>query len=647
MGEAKKSLATTHPALAKEAHGWDPTSLTAGSSKKLEWQCSVGHLWFARPAERSGRDKTGCPYCSNRKLLTGFNDLETIDPKLASQMLNTNPRDVLAFSNKRYEWQCEKGHIWSAVLYSRRSGTGCPVCSGNKVLAGFNDLGTTHPEIAKQANNWDVRLYSAGSDKVQEWKCIEGHIFKSSIKHRAKRNTGCTVCSNRSLRIGINDLLTVHPEVAAEADGWDPREVLSGAHDKLSWKCSKGHQWTASLLNRTRRGDKCPYCSGTLAYAGFNDLKSQRPDLAAELVNGDATKITLGSGKKFQWRCSKGHIYTTTVNSRAGTKASGCNICANKVLVKGLNDLATGKPEMAAQADGWDPSTVIMGSNVRRNWKCTLGHKWSTSLNSRLGQDTGCPFCSGKYTLAGFNDLATTHPALAEQAHGWDPTKARFGSEKKVEWKCGLGHVWKATPNARTSQVSNCPICGNQQLLIGFNDLATTHPEIAAEARGWDPSKFIASHSLKMWECDKGHKWKASITNRKKGNGCPTCSPTGFDPNEPGWLYFLRDDERLLYQIGITNNPDQRLSKHYSNGWSLIELRGPMEGDLAKSWETTMLRFLASKELRLSQKKAFDKFDGFSESWLQSEFEVTKLKNLMDLAAEYEELAKSDPFPAP
>jgi hypothetical protein len=637
----KPSLLEVFPEIAKEANGWDPSSLSPGSSKKMEWKCKKGHLWIASLAERTGRSKTGCPFCSNRRVLSGFNDLKSLHPDLAHQILGVNPSEVLAGSNKRYEWKCEKGHVWSAVLYSRRSGTGCPYCSGNKVLAGYNDLATTHSEIAKQAHNWDPTKFSAGSDKVQEWICSEGHVWKTAIKHRTLRKSGCTVCGNRSLRIGINDLATVHPRLVKEADGWDPTQVLSGARDKLSWKCSEGHKWKASLLNRTRRGDKCPYCSGKLAYPGFNDLASLRPDLASELIDADASKITLGSGKKYKWKCSKGHIYTTTVNSRAGSKESGCNICANKVLVTGLNDLATGNPEMAAQADGWDPSTVIMGSNVRRNWKCSLGHKWTTSLNSRLGKDTGCPYCSGRYTLAGFNDLATTHPALAKQAHGWDPTKARFGSEKKVEWICDLGHVWKATPNARTSQVSNCPICGNQQLLVGFNDLATTHPAIAAEARGWDPSKYIASHSLKMWECDNGHKWKASISNRKKGNGCPTCSPTGFDPNELGWLYFLRDDEREFFQIGITNHPDQRLAKHYSNGWNLIELRGPMDGHLARSWETTMLRFLASKGLKLSQKSGFDKFDGFSESWLQSEFQVNKLKSLMDLASDYEESTSS------
>jgi len=39
MGTTKKSLAQTHPALAKEAYGWDPKTVTAGSNLKKEWIC--------------------------------------------------------------------------------------------------------------------------------------------------------------------------------------------------------------------------------------------------------------------------------------------------------------------------------------------------------------------------------------------------------------------------------------------------------------------------------------------------------------------------------------------------------------------------------------------------------------------------------
>ena len=31
---------------------------------------------------------------------------------------------------------------------------------------------------------------------------------------------------------GVNDLATLHPEVAAEADGWDPSTVTSGSNKK-------------------------------------------------------------------------------------------------------------------------------------------------------------------------------------------------------------------------------------------------------------------------------------------------------------------------------------------------------------------------------------------------------------------------------
>ncbi len=35
MGTPKKSLAETHPALALEADGWNPKTVTAGSNKKI------------------------------------------------------------------------------------------------------------------------------------------------------------------------------------------------------------------------------------------------------------------------------------------------------------------------------------------------------------------------------------------------------------------------------------------------------------------------------------------------------------------------------------------------------------------------------------------------------------------------------------
>ena len=83
--------------------------------------------------------------------------------------------------------------------------------------------------------------------------------------------------------------------------------------------------------------------------------------------------------------------------------------------------------------------------------------------------------------------LSKTHPKLAKEAYGWDPSSITAGSGKKVKWKCKQGHIYQSAVRQRTSQVSNCPVCGNKKILPGFNDLKTTHPELAKEAFGWDP----------------------------------------------------------------------------------------------------------------------------------------------------------------
>ena len=49
-------------------------------------------------------------------------------------------------------------------------------------------------------------------------------------------------------------LSVTHPELAKEADGWDPSLVAAGSHSKLNWKCNKGHIWLAAVQDRSMDG---------------------------------------------------------------------------------------------------------------------------------------------------------------------------------------------------------------------------------------------------------------------------------------------------------------------------------------------------------------------------------------------------------
>ena len=95
-----------------------------------------------------------------------------------------------------------------------------------------------------------------------------------------------------------------------------------------------------------------------------------------------------------------------------------------------------------------------------------------------------------------------------------------------------------------------------------------------------------------------------------------------------------------MYQIGITNHPDTRLGNHKSLGWEITELRGPMDGHLTQQWETAILRMLKANGADLSNDKIAGKFDGYSEAWSKSTFEVRSIKELMRLTEEFE--AKSN-----
>ena len=291
-------------------------------------------------------------------------------------------------------------------------------------------------------------------------------------------------------------------------------------------------------------------------------------------------------------------------------------------LIPGLNDLATLHPKVAAEADGWDPKTVTSGSNKKMTWKCKKGHSWKVKINDRISYNTWCPYCANRKIWTGFNDLETLFPNIAAEADGWDPKKIGAGSHTKMPWKCNKGHTWQTMIKHRTESKSNCPFCSNQKVSLGFNDLETLFPNIAAEADGWDPKTVTSgSNKVKKWKCNKGHTWQTTPYERtgRDKTGCPVCAEYGFNPGKQSWFYLL--ERKGEQQIGITNNFTQRLRAHRSLGWIEIDKSGPHSGKEILKLE---------KEIKKWLRDNIGLISGTHENWETSKLKINSLKELKE-----------------
>ena len=489
----------------------------------------------------------------------------------------------------------------------------------SKPILGINDLQSQFPDIAAEAYGWVPTTVTKSSGQNKEWKCKEGHIYFSRVKDRTIRGSGCPFCSNNQVLAGFNDLQTKFPDIAAEAFGWDPSTVVAGTNQKKDWKCKEGHLYRSQVNSRTSAGNGCAVCSGQQVLAGFNDLQTKFPDIAADAYEWDPSIVMPGTDQKKDWKCKEGHIYSSTVSSRT-TNGNGCVVCSGLQVLAGFNDLQTKFPDVAADAYEWDPSTVVPGTHQKKDWKCEKGHIYSSTVNSRTSQGCGCPFCSGRQVLTGFNDLKTKFPDIAAEAYGWDPSTVVTGTMQKKDWKCKEGHIYSSLVSSRSSNKRGCPVCSGNQVLAGFNDLQTKFPEIAAEAYGWNPTTIMpGTEKKKDWKCNKGHNYSSSVASRTgSGTGCPICAEHGFNPEKDAWFYLMqRPGEQ---QLGISNVLTDRLRTHESNGWSLIEhTTVPSKGQKVLDTENAFKKWL---------KKEIGLIEGITENWSTTKMEVQSLAEL-------------------
>ena len=465
-------LGTLYPWLEKQ---WDseangdlkPSNVFPKSNRRVSWICEQGHKWEAKIYHRT--DGQGCPYCAGQKPILGETDLDTLEPAISRQWHptqngNRRPSEFTRFSHFGAIWPCDEGHEYTAPIYRRSRGCGCPVCDGKKIVPGVNDLASRSPSLKKE---WD---WEKNSDAIPEtvalhdnrkyhWICQKcGHEWKASPNNRAS-GKGCPNCAGHCVYPEINSFAAVNPQLI---DQWDVDknfpltawEVAAYDNRDYYWLCNHGHSFTASPANRTK-GTGCPYCKGKLPVIGINDFATICPTVTTEWhptknEHHQPENFLANSHAEVWWMCNEGHEWKQMIYERAN--GSKCPYCNQRKAISGENDVGTLFPTICKE---WHPhrnmeripALFLPNSGEIVWWQCEQGHEWERSIHDRVNGST-CPYCDKKLPVIGESDIGTLYPNLRKR---WDGLKNRKAlelyfpeSSVRVYWLCENGHSFQA-----------------------------------------------------------------------------------------------------------------------------------------------------------------------------------------------------------
>ncbi len=564
----KKRFVSDIPELLCE---WDwnkniisPYNTSYGSAKLCYWRCSKCGFSWSTPVYSRGSNGCGCPECA--KVIRGItrsnssakiNSLLINYPDIAKEWHPTKNdslsiESISSFSNKKVWWLCSAcGNEWATTVNHRtKENTGCPICARERVPqlkkkthARRNNFAENLPDIAKEWHPFKNENLMPSDVSVKSnvkvwWLCSYcGYEWKTTVSHRSA-GQGCPNCSKAQSSFSeqavyyylskiFPDALHRHKQ-QYEFDIFIPSKNIAVEYDGYFF-----HSGEDKLSNDNAKDRYCKE-NGILLIR----LRSPRlPDTESAIrIDCEERKIAFGIHEILRIINSKTRIDIDVNRDTIAIQQQFRHIqMANSIENKYPNLL---EEWHTVKNGNVKPYSVSYASSLKFWWLCkTCGYEWQDTPNHRTSRGSGCPFCANKVVIEGKNDLKSSYPHLADE---WNddknlpllPTQVSAKSNKKVWWKClPHGHEWQAVISERTREghQTNCPYCGNKKVLQGFNDLATTNPNLAKE---WNCEKndFMptdvtkGSHKKAWWKCNFcGYEWEAVVYSRQKC-GCPSCA---------------------------------------------------------------------------------------------------------------------------
>ena len=486
---------------------------------KLEWQCQKGHVWQAAPQHII--KGSWCSECLGRyKPSVYIREAELLANKRQGKCLS----QTYIKSNRPLVWQCSENHTWESPLNAIRKGRWCPHCGkgvGERICRAYFEslFNAPFPKSrpkwlwTRQGTQLELDGYSktlriAFEHQGEHHYSKDAHYIRTSLSYNlAKRQQYDRLKRRLCREKGV--ALIVIPQLFSRLRLAALRHYIKRQCQRKNVSLPSGFDRKPIDLSPTFISDFRKWLAGLLRERG---------------IQLDGTAF-LGYSAKYRWKCRVGHRWVAVASKvKAG---GGCPICLNRggALTSQRRTILLSAVGKSAQKRGLRClSRRYINARTKMKFRCQLGHIWKAVPYS-IKAGTGCPACGRISTNKALKRLTLSDmQRLAKGRGGKCLSTVYCNNGTKLDWVCHEGHLWQATPG-KIKGGRWCPRCAIERRALSRRGTIENMQRLARRRGGRCLSmKYEGNHLHLIWECRKGHCWKAVPSSIKQGTWCPKCA---------------------------------------------------------------------------------------------------------------------------
>jgi len=433
--------------IAKSHNGKCLSKEYKNARNKLKWECSKGHVWYARASHV--KFGSWCPFCAGRYL--SIEDMQDLARKRGGKCLSK----VYESAHAKLQWECKNGHNWKATYANIQRGEWCPEClpyTGEKLCRlAFETL--FNSKFPKSYPDW---LKTEEKNKLE----LDGYSenYQIAFEHHGNQHYSFNSWYHKSQYDFINQkkrdlykkkLCEDHGVLLIEVPQIPEKISLDELVPYIIEELEK-KEFQTDRLNYEK-----PDFDQIYLKDDYNDNYNKLKEIVSEKNGNILSEKYLGSKIKLQFKCKEGHKWKALPSDIKN--GSWCPICVKKNRGNNRKLTIEEMQFIAMERGGKCLSTEYINSALKLEWQCNEGHIWQAKY-SHIKSGSWCPECASK--KRGLSRRLTIEDArkIAQERGGKCLSEKYEVFPNKLLWQCSEGHQWWSTyTNIQSGRW--CPKC--------------------------------------------------------------------------------------------------------------------------------------------------------------------------------------------